>query len=348
MKKHRKLLFWLMSILLLFVALIYALFVPFGTYYLEMPGGAYDIRSVLTVKDKSDDAEGSYNFVAVTVSRATLAQMAYAALTPFTDITSEEKTTGGQSEEDFWRMNQFYMESSQNEAIHQALKLAGQEVKMDYKGVYVLEVSENSTFKGILNLADTVTGVNGKTFQSSKELIAYVSSLKIGDDVSVQYTSQKEEKSADGKIIKLKNGKNGIGIGLVDHTEVVTDIPITFSTEEFGGPSAGLMFTLDIYDQLIDEDLRKGRVIAGTGTIEPDGKVGLVGGVDKKVASADAIGADIFFVSATELTAEEKKAAPDLTSNAEEAKAAAKELGTDMKIVPVKTAQEAVDYLRKN
>lgn len=344
LKKHKW--FWALSAVLLFVA--YALMVPFGSYYLEMPGGAYDIRSVLTVKDQPDDADGSYNFVAVTVSRATLAQMAYAWLTPFTDISSEEETTGGQSQEDFWRISQFYMETSQNEAIHQALKLAGQEVVMDYKGVYVLEVSDDSTFKGILNLADTVTGVNGKTFGSSKELIDYVSSQTIGDKVTVQYTSMGEEKSAEGKIIKLKNGKNGIGIGLVDHTEVVTDVPIDFATAGVGGPSAGLMFTLSIYDQLIDEDLRKGRVIAGTGTIEPDGSVGMVGGVDKKVLSAHKSGAEIFFVSAKELTAEEKKALPEATSNQADALAAAEEIGTDMVIVPVHTVQEAIDYLRKN
>ncbi|MFA9414365.1 MULTISPECIES: SepM family pheromone-processing serine protease [unclassified Streptococcus] len=344
LKKHK---WWLVPALAL-IALFYAVFVPIGGYYLEMPGGAYDIRTVLTVNDQEDTDDGSYNFVAVTVSRATVAQMLYAWLTPFTDVSTEEEATGGQSQEDFWRISQFYMETSQNEAIHQALKLAGKDVTISYKGVYVLDVNEDSTFKDILHLADTVTGINGKTFNSSKELIDYVGSQALGDKVTVQYTSQGENLSAEGKIIKLKNGKNGIGIGLVDHTEVSTDVPIDFATAGVGGPSAGLMFTLDIYDQLIDEDLRKGRVIAGTGTIEPDGTVGMVGGVDKKVASAHKIGAKIFFVSAKELTAEEKQAAPNLKSNYEDALSAAKELGTDMTIVPVKTVQDAIAYLKKN
>lgn len=347
MKTLKKNKWWLLALASL-LFFLYALFVPVKGYYLEMPGGAYDIREVLQVNDQPDEADGSYNFVAVTVSRATLAQMAYAWLTPFTEISSEEETTGGRNQEDFWRISQFYMETSQNEAIHQALKLAEKPVTIDYKGVYVLDVSDDSTFQGILNLADTVTGVNGKTFGSSKELIDYVSSQSIGDAVTVQYTSAGEKKSADGKIIKLKNGKNGIGIGLVDHTEVKTDVPIEFSTAGVGGPSAGLMFTLDIYDQLVDEDLRKGRVIVGTGTIEADGSVGMVGGVDKKVLSAHRIGAEIFFVSAKELSQEEKEAAPDLKPNYLVAQEAAKELGTDMKIIPVKTVQEAIDYLRKN
>lgn len=324
------------------LALVYPL-----PYYIEMPGGAYDIREVLRVDNKEDEQKGSYNFVAVTVSQATAAQLLYAWLTPFTDISSAEETTGGASSEDYERINQFYMETSQNMAIYQAMKLAGKETSLEFKGVYVLELNPKSTFKDILHLADTVTGVNGKTFKSSTELIDYVAGLKIGDKVSVQYTSLGEEKTATGKIIKLDNGKNGIGIGLVDHTEVKSDIPIEFETDGVGGPSAGLMFTLDIYTQVTNKDLRQGRVIAGTGTIEEDGTVGDVGGVDKKVVSAANSGAEIFFVPNNPVDEAVKKEDPDVLTNYEEAKKAAKEIGTDMKIVPVKTAQDAIDYLEK-
>ncbi len=54
------------------------------------------------------------------------------------------------------------------------------------------------------------------------------------------------------------------------------------------------MFTLAIYTQLAEPDLRDGRIIAGTGTIEQDGKVGDIGGADKKVISAAKSGASIF------------------------------------------------------
>lgn len=346
MKRIKPIYRWLAAMLGL-VFLLYALFVPSERYYLEMPGGAYGMSQVITVDGQTDEGEGSYNFVAVTLAPSTLVQRLYAHFVPFVDVTTQEEATGGQSQDDFWRISLFYMETSQNEAIHQALKLAGKEVSIDYKGVYVLDVSEQSTFKGILQLADTVTGINGKTFGSSQELIDHVSSMALGDSVTVHYTSDGKDKTADGKIIKLDNGKNGIGIGLVDHTEVQTDVPIDFSTDGVGGPSAGLMFTLDIYDRLVEEDLRRGRVIAGTGTIEPDGTVGPVGGVDKKVVSAHEIGAEIFFVVDNEISPEEREADPTVESNYQVAKKAAEQLGTDMAIVPVKTVQEAIDYLKK-
>ncbi|MGT2929911.1 SepM family pheromone-processing serine protease [Streptococcus dentasini] len=338
---------WLLGGLLgsLLLLLIFCLFAPLP-YYVEVPGGAYDINQVVTVDGKASKSKGSYNFVAVEVRRGTPVQLFYAWLTPYTDVVSDDEMTGGASTKEFELMNQYYMENSQNTAVYQAMKLSGKKVHMDYKGVYVLDIADNSTFKGVLEIADTVTGVNGKTFKNSKDLVKYVSGLKRGSKVSVQYTRKNQKKSADGKVVKLKNGKNGIGISLTDHTEVSSKQKVKFSTEGVGGPSAGLMFTLSIYDQLNQEDLLQGRKIAGTGTIEPDGSVGDIGGVSQKVVSADKSGAEIFFVPDNPIKKNEEQYYPK-GNNYEEAKKAAKDIDSDMKIVPVKTAQDAIDYLKK-
>lgn len=99
----------------------------------------------------------------------------------------------------------------------------------------------------------------------------------------MNYVEDGQKKSATGKIIKLENGKNGIGISLIDRTEVTSNTPIEFSTAGIGGPSAGLMFSLAIYTQIADPTLRDGRNIAGTGSIDREGKVGDIGGIDKKL-----------------------------------------------------------------
>ena len=320
---------WLLSIFTV-LFLLFALFFPLNNYYVELPGGAFDTKEVLTVDKKADDSKGSYNFVAVAQTKATLALMLYAQLN-----------------EDFMRINQFYMETSQNQAIYQGLTLAGKEASLEYMGVYVLQVADDSSFKGVLNIADTVTAVNGKTFDNSADLIKYVQGLKLGSKVKVTYTTDDKEKTATGKIIKIANGKYGIGIGLTDHTEVKSPENVKFKLDGVGGPSAGLMFTLAIYDQVSGQDLKAGRKIAGTGTIEKDGSVGDIGGAYLKVKSAADSGADIFFVPNNPVTKEMKKADPDAKTNYQEAKEAAKKLGTKMKIVPVKTAQEAIDYLKK-
>ena len=316
-------------------------------YYIEVPGGAEDVRQVLLVDNKADKEAGSYNFVTVGVEQATFAHLVYAWLTPFTDIYSAKDLTGGTSDKEYMRINQFYMETSQNLAKYQGLKKAGKDISLKYLGVYVLQVTKNSTFKGILNIADTVTGVNDKTFSSSKDLIDYVGSQKIGSKVKVNYVEDGQKKSAIGKIIKLENGKNGIGISLIDRTEVTSSIPIEFSTAGIGGPSAGLMFSLAIYTQIAEPTLRDGRNIAGTGSIDREGKVGDIGGIDKKVVSAAKNGAEIFFAPNNPVTKEAKKANSKAKTNYETALEAAKKIKTKMKIVPVKNLQDAIDYLKR-
>lgn len=328
------------------VILLFLSFVVPLPYYIEVPGGAADVRQVLRVDNKEDKEKGSYNFVTVGIQHATLAHLVYAWLTPFTDIYSAKDLTGGTSDKEYMRINQFYMETSQNLAKYQGLKKAGKDITLKYLGVYVLQVTKNSTFKGILNIADTVTGVNDKTFNSSKELIDYVGAQKIGSKVKVNYVEDGQKKSATGKIIKLENGKNGIGISLIDRTEVTSNTPIEFSTAGIGGPSAGLMFSLAIYTQIADPTLRDGRNIAGTGSIDREGKVGDIGGIDKKVVSAAKNGAEIFFAPNNPVTKEVKKSNPKAKTNYETALAAAKKIKTKMKIVPVKTLQDAIDYLK--
>lgn len=347
MIKKIKIYKWPIIIFTAVALLVFSLAVPLP-YYIEVPGGAEDIRQVLRVNETEDEEAGSYEFVTVGVQRATFAHLVYAWLTDFTDVYSAEELTGGSSDEEYIRINQFYMETSQNMAKYQGLKAAGKEITMNYLGVYVLQVAKNSTFKGILNIADTVTAVNDKTFDSSEELVKYVNSQKLGDSVKVTYEEDGEEKSATGKIIKLDNGKNGIGISLIDRTEVTSDIPIEFATEGIGGPSAGLMFSLAIYTQLADPTLRDGRIVAGTGSISRDGSVGDIGGIDKKVVSAAKSGATVFFAPNNPVSDEVKKADPKAKTNYETALEAAKKIKTDMKIVPVKTLQEAIDYLKNN
>ncbi|MGT2886991.1 SepM family pheromone-processing serine protease [Streptococcus didelphis] len=346
MNSIKKLKWYLISGLGL-IALVFTLCFPLP-YYIEMPGGAYDIRSVLKVNNQEDKEKGSYNFVAVSMSKASLAQLFYAWITPFTEIAPADSVTGGYSDSNHLRIEQFYMETSQNNAIYQALQLAGKEISLNYLGVYVLNVDKHSTFKNSLNIADTITSVNQKKFENSSQLVEYVSHLKIGDKVSVQYTSGGQKKSQTGKVIKLKNGKNGIGISLTDHTEVHSDQEIKFTIKGVGGPSAGLMFTLDILDQINKEDLRKGRKIAGTGTINQKGEVGDIGGAGLKVVAAAKEGAEIFFVPNNPVDKRLKKIAPDAITNYQEAKEAAKKLKTKMKIVPVKTVDEAITYLRNS
>ena len=85
-----------------------------------------------------------------------------------------------------------------------------------------------------------------------------------------------------------------VGVNLIDRFPFDVDI----SSGDVGGPSAGLMWALGLYDLLTPGDLTAGRTIAGTGTIDMRGNVGPIGGIIDKVVGAERAGAEIFLVPA--------------------------------------------------
>ena len=81
----------------------------------------------------------------------------------------------------------------------------------------------------------------------------------------------------------------GITIGVDSAVKVSVNLG-----QDVGGPSAGLMFSLGIYDKLTPQNITGGRFIAGTGTISPEGEVGPIGGIQQKMVAAKDAGATVF------------------------------------------------------
>ncbi len=89
-------------------------------------------------------------------------------------------------------------------------------------------------------------------------------------------------------------------------------VKVIVHTQDIGGPSAGLAMTLGIIDKLSSGRLTGNRIVAATGTIDPNGNVGDVGGVAEKTIAVERAGATVFFVPSVELKAAESKATPQL------------------------------------
>lgn len=335
-KKHKflKRFLWIGLPILVLIALI----VP-TKKYIEVPGTTEPVNQMITVDGKKDTGKGNFYLTTVQIAQANLAMIIYSHFNSFSTIYSAEDLMGSMNSTQYDLVNQFYMQTAQNTAVYQAFKQAKMPYELKYDGVYVLDIAKNSTFKNKLQIADTVTEVNGKTFKSNAEMMKYIQSQKVGGDVNIKVTRiDGKDYSFDGKFVKISTGKTGIGISLVDHTEVVSTPKVKIDAGSIGGPSAGMMFTLEIYNQITGKDLRNGREIAGTGTIEPDGTIGQIGGVDKKIATASKEGAEIFLVPDSG-----SKKADD--NNYLAAKEAAKKLKTSMKIIPVKALDDAITYL---
>ena len=87
-------------------------------------------------------------------------------------------------------------------------------------------------------------------------------------------------------------------VGISAGTDHTFPFDIDIKLADVGGPSAGLMFALGLYDKLTPGSLTGGKFVAGTGTIDDDGNVGPIGGIRQKLAGARADGATWFLAPA--------------------------------------------------
>ena len=114
------------------------------------------------------------------------------------------------------------------------------------------------------------------------------------DDVSSEVIDDKAEKDMATSQDKAK------AVALAYMKKNYPELPavdpslITLDVRKTGGPSGGMVFTLGVIEELTPEDLLKGRKVAGTGTIDPSGVVGSIGGIDEKLIAAKRIGVTIF------------------------------------------------------
>ncbi|WP_394232630.1 SepM family pheromone-processing serine protease [Niallia oryzisoli] len=330
----------IIRILLVTAILLLASSFYYLPYYVSKPGMAKELEPIIKVEDGFDE-EGNFMLTTVRMGRANIYSylsakfMDYVELYPMEDIRAKDET-----DEEYNIRQLHLMDTSKIAAIEVAYKKAGIPVDYRYNGVYVLHVVPEMPAEGKLKPGDRIFKVDGFEFQSSEEFINYVSGLKAGKQILLAYEREEQVNEVSVNVEEFKDDENkervGIGIGLVDDKELIVKPDVKVKTDEIGGPSAGFMFSLEIYNQLTELDLTKGYEIAGTGTISPDGTVGKIGGIEQKVIAADHAGADIFL-------APNENGAKD--SNYQAAVHTAKDIGTDMKIIPINTFADAVSYL---
>lgn len=309
-------------------------------YYVSKPGIAKELAPIIQVADGTE-GKGSFMLTTVRMGRANIYSYVEAKLFDYVELYPVEAILHETETQDEYNARQLHMMAgSKLNAIEVAYKKAGYPVEYKYKGVYVVQIVPDMPAEGKLQSGDRITKVDGQEFPSSENFIEYVGKKKKGDQVVLTFERKDNTETVKVTVEPFKNDpeKIGIGISLVDDKDIIVNPKVTVKTDEIGGPSAGLMFSLEIYDQLMEEDLTKGYKIAGTGTIDTKGSVGPIGGIDQKIVAADKAGAEIFF-------APNEKGIKD--SNYNLAVKTAREINSKMKIVPVDVIDDAIIYLEK-
>lgn len=309
-------------------------------YYISKPGMAKELEPIIEVEG-GNDARGSFMLTTVRMGKANIYSYLEAKLFDYVEIYPEAAILREEETEEEYNARQLHlMAGSKLNAIEVAYRKAGFSVDYKYKGVYVVQVLPGMPAEGKLLPGDRIIKVDAQQFSASEQFIKYVGEKKAGEEVILTVKRNKQTKTVKINVQPFKKEPNkvGIGISLVDDKEVIVNPKVRVKTDEIGGPSAGFMFSLEIYNQLMEEDFTRGYKIAGTGTIDSQGVVGPIGGIDQKVVAADKAGAEIFF-------APNEKGSKD--SNYRLAVKTAEEINTKMKIVPVDVIDDAINYLKK-
>lgn len=224
------------------------------------------------------------------------------------------------------------MQESTQAAAVAALRQLGYELTPT--GIRVVALVPDGPTDGVVTEDEVLLGIAGQDVADVEELLAVLDGLAPGDEVTLDVETP--EGDVEQRSVVLGQNPDDAArpfLGLLLVTRIDVPLEIDIDAGRIGGPSAGLMFALSIVDRLSPEDLTGGKVIAGTGEIGLDGRVGPIGGIQQKIPGAQQRGdglppAEVFLVP---------------RDNVEEARGAVVE--QPIVLVPVDTLDDAVAAL---
>lgn len=317
------------AIVLIVAVIAVAFLVPIPIFFAYLPGPVQELEELVTVSGASTySSEGGLYLTTVSVdTEVTFAEWVVALIDSTEQIVSRESVTGGRSLNELQRRQREEMADSKRSAEVVALGALGM-AQPQGDGARIEGLVPDTPAAGQLREGDVITEIDGEDVLTLCDVGRAVGAHDPGDTVSLTVLRDGESQTLTLEAAEKPEspGKAFLGIVMAAEFDFDSGLDVEFKTGRIAGPSAGLMFSLALYDQLTPDDLTAGRTIAGTGTIKCDGSVGPIGGIRQKVAGAEREGAEVFI-------------AP--RANADDARSVA----GDIDVVAVDTFDDALDYL---
>lgn len=313
---------------ILILIFIYVLFNYNLGVSIYTPGGLINMDERIYSKDKVYESKGSINMTYVSLIKGSIPTYLLAKVIPTWDIVDNDDITYDGNLDETIRIDRYYLEESISNAYKVAYNEAGIDYKIKKSNNYITYIYEKSDTN--LELFDKILKYDNIEFSTFKEMQEYILNKNVGDKVNFIVERNGKIKECYAKLIDI-NGTSKIGLTSAVINEYESDIDIDIKSKKTeSGSSGGFMTTLAIYNALTEKDITKGKIIAGTGTIDEDGNVGIIGGVKYKLSGAVKNKADIMLVP---------------KDNYEEALEYKKEQNFDIELVAVDTFKEAIEFL---
>ncbi len=216
------------------------------------------------------------------------------------------------------------MDTSRTSASVAALRAAGQSVT---EMPMVVGVVLSGPAKDKLVPGDLIESVDGEAVTQRDDVARLVRARTVGDPVVFKVLRDDVSHTVSVVTEAGNNGDPMVGINVGTGYRYAPEVVYRID-DNVVGPSAGLVFALAIYDKISEGDLVGDNVVAGTGSLDPAGKVLSIGGVREKIKGAERTGATTFVLP---------------LDNCDDVG----ELDTDMRLVPVSTLKDAIAALQR-
>jgi PDZ domain-containing protein len=291
----------LLSLLFVGIALVAGISLIPLPYVVLQPGpifntlGELDGQPIVKVEGATAyPAKGTLDFTTVQVIggpgvKVDAFDLAVAAVRDDREVFAREEIyPEAVTREEIQQENAAEMVDSQEVAAAIALREMGREVP---ERVVVSQLPEGSPAAGVLEAGDELLSVAGTATPDAAAVQGAVRAQKAGQPIPVVVRRDGAEKTLS---VPTRDNDGTTVVGVILGRDYELPVDVTITAGGVGGPSAGTMFALAVYDVLTPGDLTSGTRIAGTGTLEPDESVGPIGGIRQKLAGASDGGADFF------------------------------------------------------
>lgn len=280
------------------------------------PGSARDVTDLVQIEGvDTTPIDGELKLLTINVfSNPSLAETVQAWLAPSRDLEFRQNVIPeGIDRREYFRLQQQQFSQAFEVAAAVGLRQAGYEVTITSRPV-VFSVLPGGPADGVLEAGDKILEVEGQEVESAETMIEMLRGLEMGDTVRLRVKRGEEEIDVEIEAGRVA-GLDRPGVGILVETiasDIELPVDVTLGDSNIGGPSAGMMIAVTVYDLVSEDDLADGRVVAGTGTVSASGDVGPIGGIQEKVFAAADIGADLMLVPESQLVEARAVAPPGL------------------------------------
>ncbi len=315
-------------VIILGVALEVLRFIPSGQVAIS-PGLTGNLRQMVAVKNAKTPGPGRMLMVAVDIGTASEFQYVTRWFRRSWQFQPQQAVFGPLNINQYIQYNAALMQQSQWAAKVAGERLAGINARIaTYQGALVVGILNTGHAAGKLDASDVITRIGSYRVTQYLGLRQVMRHFKVGQVVDVTITRKGQTKIIPIQTVHIAgDSAPALGIMVGPWQKPIIPRTVTIHPGQIGGPSAGMMFALEIYDQITGKNIAHGRTVAGTGEILPNGNVEEIGGVQQKVVTVYRAGARVFVVP---------------QANYQAARSMARKMGYQMKIYGVKNISQAL------